>query len=538
MSGGVWSPSKIPGLKLWLDADTILGSDGDAISSWISREGNNYDFAQSDNAKKPLLKKLANGINNHNTVLFNGTNDLLVLPSAVLDGATGTVLAVFKLSATPSQYQHILTSADEATANYTMRLMAYYDTFKIATSQKNNDTSDELKGSTTILPGAVYVAVWQSDGSAYTYRVNGVTETITIVGGANTGDWFGDTSNRDNTVLGALKRTSESAFLKGALSEILVYDHFLSASEIYAAENYLYNKYGQLNIKYWGAVGDGTTNDSPSFQAAIDSLAGTGKTIYVPAGTYKLNNSLMWKSGVNMRGAGIGQTILKLADAQQIEATGTLESPISNCNFADFEIDGTLHTGWYKGFFMMYCLNHTYTRVKVSKTGATGFGNDYMVNCVYDSCIADGCGTSGTTATPGCSGFGIGTGKYAVENVSLINCVATNNKRYGVLFEAQGSGEGWFMSQGAQISGGSFNANQWGIGDLGMDGLIISASEVKSNIAEGIYVGGPGVLVDFAGINGQISNCEVSLNGALGIRPATGGVGYVLTNNNVHDNGV
>jgi hypothetical protein len=100
---------------------------------------------------------------------------------------------------------------------------------------------------------------------------------------------------------------------------------------------------------------------------------------------------------------------------------------------------------------------------------------------------------------------------------------------------ASSSGAGWFFSQGAEIIGGSTTGNQWGIGDLGMDGMVMDGVGVQNNIAEGIYVGGPGI--GGPGVNGIIRNCEVSGNGALGIRPTLGGVGYTLTNNNVHDNG-
>lgn len=44
----------------------------------------------------------------------------------------------------------------------------------------------------------------------------------------------------------------------------------------------------QVNVKDYGAVGDGTTDDSQAFQAALNALPADGGTLYVPAGTYKL----------------------------------------------------------------------------------------------------------------------------------------------------------------------------------------------------------------------------------------------------------
>jgi hypothetical protein len=535
--GALFSPPKIPGLALWLNADDLTGNDGDAVISWASKEGNAYDFAQATGAKQPALKKALNGIGGHNVVRFGG-DDLLVLPSAPLTGAAGTVFAVYRLSSSPTDYQHILSSCDEASVEYTMRIMAFNTAAapNIAFAAKTTGQfADEVRGSTSVAVGTIYTNVWQSNGSAYAARVNGAAQTMTAVAGGNNGNWFGDVPERDSTVIGALKRTTEAAFFKGDLAELIAYSTELSAAEIEQVETYLNNKYNWVSVQSFGAVADGVTNASPAFQAAINALAGTNKSIYAPAGTYKIGTTLDWKSGVNMIGDGIDQTILSLADAKCIQATGTLEIPIADCNFRDFTVNGAAHTGWYKGFFVLYCLRHTYTRVKVANTGATGFGSDYMVDCAYTDCIADNCGQAMEVVTPGCSGFGIGTGKYAVENVTLTNCTATGNKRYGVFFEAQGSGAGWFVSQGARIVGGSSSGNQWGIGDLGVDGMLIDGVTIQNNIAEGIYVGGPGI--GGPGVNGIIRNCEVSGNGALGIRPETGGVGYTLTNNNVHDNG-
>lgn len=42
------------------------------------------------------------------------------------------------------------------------------------------------------------------------------------------------------------------------------------------------------NIRMWGAKGDATTDDAPATQHAIDFLT-NGGTLYIPAGTYKLN---------------------------------------------------------------------------------------------------------------------------------------------------------------------------------------------------------------------------------------------------------
>lgn len=67
----------------------------------------------------------------------------------------------------------------------------------------------------------------------------------------------------------------------------------------------------EVSVKDFGAKGDGTTDDSSSIQAAIDSLAQGGR-VYFPNGTYKVNTALnITKSNV----------LLDLGKAK-IDATG------------------------------------------------------------------------------------------------------------------------------------------------------------------------------------------------------------------------
>jgi len=246
--GAAFSPSDIVGLQLWLLADDIAGNDGDAVASWVSKEGNAYDFAQATADKKPLLKKAANGINSKNTVLFDGSNDLLVYPSANISNASqGTVFAVIRFTAAiPNAAHDLLTSRDEAGTTNFLLLRAYLTNAipNMHIYQRNNDTLDQIKGSTNFVAATPYLLAWISSGVAYTMRVGGSNETIVVSGGSNNGDWYGDTAGRDNFVVGASKSTTEANFLKGDVAEIIMYDTGLSAGNIALIEESLADKYG------------------------------------------------------------------------------------------------------------------------------------------------------------------------------------------------------------------------------------------------------------------------------------------------------
>lgn len=94
-----------------------------------------------------------------------------------------------------------------------------------------------------------------------------------------------------------------------------------------------------VNVRDFGAVGDGTTDDTSAIQAAI---ASSTKNIYFPAGTYKVTSSLtITGAGVNISGSG-SSTILNfstLASGHAISfGNGTTQA--SGCNLSNIAMTG------------------------------------------------------------------------------------------------------------------------------------------------------------------------------------------------------
>lgn len=71
------------------------------------------------------------------------------------------------------------------------------------------------------------------------------------------------------------------------------------------------------NAVDYGAVGDGTTDDTAALQAAINGAIAAKKPLYIPAGTYKTTATLTilnpYGQGFDLYGAGDGTTIIKAA---------------------------------------------------------------------------------------------------------------------------------------------------------------------------------------------------------------------------------
>ncbi|HEX5590135.1 MAG TPA: glycosyl hydrolase family 28-related protein, partial [Candidatus Limnocylindrales bacterium] len=65
-----------------------------------------------------------------------------------------------------------------------------------------------------------------------------------------------------------------------------------------------------LNVRDYGAKGDGASNDTAAFNAALQASLTRGKVVYVPNGTYALTRLIM-PAGVTLRGQDRGATVLK-----------------------------------------------------------------------------------------------------------------------------------------------------------------------------------------------------------------------------------
>ena len=66
-----------------------------------------------------------------------------------------------------------------------------------------------------------------------------------------------------------------------------------------------------FNVKSYGAVGNGVTNDTTAIQAAITAAMVSGGIVYFPPGTYIFSRLTITKPGVYLLGSGIQLTILQ-----------------------------------------------------------------------------------------------------------------------------------------------------------------------------------------------------------------------------------
>src|SRR5437763_7422991 len=82
-----------------------------------------------------------------------------------------------------------------------------------------------------------------------------------------------------------------------------------------------------LNVRTFGAVGDGTANDRAAIQTAVDA-ARPGATVYFPAGTYRLDDAIKVRHG-RLTFAGVGaRSVIQHGGVTGL-ALGTSGEPLS-----------------------------------------------------------------------------------------------------------------------------------------------------------------------------------------------------------------
>ena len=227
-----------------------------------------------------------------------------------------------------------------------------------------------------------------------------------------------------------------------------------------------------INVKDYGAVGDGATNDASAIQLAI--TAATGGTLYFPAGTYLVGTQLTGVSNIHMIGAGSDVTTLKasaainsiifFSDKSNVEIEGlkfdgnnnTLSNirayatttptqfSIHHCWFTGTKNDATLSYGCIEfsqsggrysnvsicdnvfktcgthGAIMAYVDRLIFSRNILKDIGQHGMEAVGCFSVIESENVIDYCGTVG----PGGSGLGVGarTTYWKIANNTIVNC--------------------------------------------------------------------------------------------------------------------
>jgi hypothetical protein len=112
-----------------------------------------------------------------------------------------------------------------------------------------------------------------------------------------------------------------------------------------------------LNVKDYGAVGDGVADDTAAIQAALNAVTVGGRAVYLPAGRYKVTSTLtVTQDGTTIFGDGAGNRVggTQFSTSTRIEAASSIagsiilvqraanDRPLQGVTLHDFTVDGGL----------------------------------------------------------------------------------------------------------------------------------------------------------------------------------------------------
>ena len=94
-----------------------------------------------------------------------------------------------------------------------------------------------------------------------------------------------------------------------------------------------------ISVKDYGAKGDGITDDWQAIKLTINEALKTGKIVYIPAGTYRIDTLMkLDKDGINIQGAGMWHTNLYFSNNGKMKAA--ICGNASSLRVADLHING------------------------------------------------------------------------------------------------------------------------------------------------------------------------------------------------------
>ncbi|MAT14432.1 MAG: hypothetical protein CMJ46_04090 [Planctomyces sp.] len=207
---------------------------------------------------------------------------------------------------------------------------------------------------------------------------------------------------------------------------------------------------GNLNVKMFGAVGDGITDDTAALQAALD--AAQGRELYIDPGTYLISDSLFVPSNTVITGAG-DATVLKFNWRDQFDGPSfhlgnrnraDEQAGDENIELRNFTVVGgdtgdpygpADHTVTH-GISFRKAMNVLVTGVTVRNTSGFGIANTGVINGTYTNNLIENTGRDGITSFPLIQEGNPSVPYYPLDNILIENNTIRNVGDDGIAVHA------------------------------------------------------------------------------------------------------
>ena len=185
-------------------------------------------------------------------------------------------------------------------------------------------------------------------------------------------------------------------------------------------------------------VSTDSTDNAPALTALIEKVSQAGGGIIeLPKGTFIFKSTVKFMSNVQLRGQGIGNTILDMQDGTKDNYSLFEGDFVYNIAVSDLEVQSpqTKKTG--KHFFMRYIKDAHFTRIKSVGSRPTALGIDFLNRVtITDNIIVDA-GRGGHIFGHSCIGIGTGYDEWDAEDIVIANNICVGGGMRGIFVEDQ-----------------------------------------------------------------------------------------------------
>ena len=293
------------------------------------------------------------------------------------------------------------------------------------------------------------------------------------------------------------------------------------------------------NVKQFGALGNGSTDDTASLQAALTAASGGG-SVFIPSGTYIISADLLVPSNCLIIGAG-RSSILKAAAGTNANVLNL--TSVSHVTISDIVIDGNKANVAVLG---------------IQYTHLSGIFLTLSDDITITRCYIHDCAVSGIMANGGCSNLMITQNRlvacydnqiyirakdiapYTIcTNVTVSGNVCTGGSFSGV----QGLGSTYITFANNVCTGnGPTMAQGDGVGSEGCSHITIASNVCANNGIQGVNVRGTtetggNQISSYVTVTGNECSGQTSTNGDAGGISITDTDTIVVSGNLVYNNG-
>ncbi len=233
-----FTPSQLPGLKLWYKPRDLGLTDGTAIGTNTDFSGNGWDATATTTARPTAKTNIVNGLA---IARYNGTANVMTVAAGALgitnNVASCTIVNVVN-STSVAATRAALSIASNAGGQRMVLVQAATSHFRATGMRLDSDTPQAFTGTLTVVSGTWYIFVAQVTWSAATLKgyVNGGAADFSTTSFQTSGNT--SATNSTNIFLGA-SAAGTLNFWQGDIGDQLVYVPALSLSNLNLLNAYL-----------------------------------------------------------------------------------------------------------------------------------------------------------------------------------------------------------------------------------------------------------------------------------------------------------